>query len=146
MWVVLYLISKIVVMIIFDYIFYRLHNLYASKEKFGSSVFTASLYVSLLESLTLFSIFLTFQVITDDCFLTREFLQQHKPYSKYGILLLAILIEILNYFKYSKREKKEALQRRFKNHFMNKVIKPWMFLILGAFLFGLPMLVNYFVK
>ncbi|MBW8331040.1 MAG: hypothetical protein K0M40_03385 [Prolixibacteraceae bacterium] len=131
---------------IFDYIFYRLNNLYASKEKYGSSVFTAALYVSFLEFLTLFSIFVTFQVVTNDSFQTREFLQQYKPYSKYGILLIFFLFEIFNYLRYRKKNTREALQRRFKNHFMNKIIKPWMFIILGAFLFGLPMLVNCFVK
>ncbi|OFX60298.1 MAG: hypothetical protein A2066_02225 [Bacteroidetes bacterium GWB2_41_8] len=131
---------------IFDYIFYRLNNLYASKEKYGSSVFTAALYVSFLEFLTLYSIVVTFQVVTNDSFLTREFLQQYKPYSKYGLLLIFFLFEIFNYLRYRKMKTKEALQRRFKNHFMNKIIKPWMFIILGAFLFGLPILVHYFVK
>ncbi|HCY42058.1 MAG TPA: hypothetical protein DHV48_11995 [Prolixibacteraceae bacterium] len=131
---------------IFDYIFYRLNNLYASKEKYGSSVFTAALYVSFLEFLTLCSIVVTFQVVTNDSFLTREFLQQYNPYSKYGLLLIFFLFEIFNYLRYRKMKTKEALQRRFKNHFMNKIIKPWMFIILGAFLFGLPILVHYFVK
>ena len=131
---------------IFDYIFYRLYNLYASKEKYRSSVFTAALYVSVLEFLTLFSIFVTFQVVTNDSFQTREFLQQHKPFSKYGILLISILLEIFNYLRYRKKNTRETLQGRFKNHFMNKIIKPWMFLILGAFLFGLPMLVHYLFK
>ena len=133
-------------MMIFDYIFYRLYNLYASKEKRGSSVFTAALYLSVLEFLALYSIFVTFQVITHDSFSTREFLQEHKLYSKYGIIIIAIALEAYNYIKYRKKEKREILQKQFNRHPLNKFVKPWMFLLLGALLFGLPILVHYLIE
>jgi len=133
-------------MIIFDYIFYRFHNLYTSKEKDGSAVFTAALYLSFLEFLILYSSFVTFQVLTNDSFSTREFLQDYKPYSKYGLLLIIILLEIFNYLNYRKKEKRELLQKQFNRHPLNKAMQPWMFLLFGAFLFGLPILIDYLIK
>lgn len=120
--------------------------MYASKEKHGPSVFTAALYLSFLEFIIIYSIFVTFQIVTNDSFSTREFLQERKPYSKYGILIIVFALEVYNYLKYRKKEKRVILQKQFNRHPLNKIIKPWMFLILGVFLFGLPILVNYIIK
>ena len=133
-------------MIIFDYIFYRLYNLYASKEKHGSSTFTAGLFLSVLQLLLLYCIIMTIMIITDDAFSIREYLQEHKPYSRYAIVVVAIVLEVYNYLKYSKKEKRDVIWKQFRRHPLNKVIKPWMFLILGAFLFMLPILVDILIK
>jgi hypothetical protein len=133
-------------MIVLDYLFYRLCNFYDKKERHGTPVFTAALYLSFLELLFLYSVIVTFQVVTNDSFGIREFLQEYKPYSIYGILLILVLFEVFNYLKYRKKEKQESLKKRFKNHFLNRIIKPWMFLILGAFLFALPILIHYLIK
>lgn len=130
----------------FDYMFYRLYSFYEEKEKGGASTFTAALYLSFLQFLVLYSIIATFQVVTKDSFSTRELLQQYEPYSKYLVLSILILLEIFNYLRYRKKDKQESLQRRFKNHPLNKILKLWMFLTLGVFLIGLPILIHYVIK
>ncbi len=133
-------------MIISDYIFYRIYDFYFRKEKDLNPLLTTSGYLSFLQFLMIYCIFMLYAIILEDKFNVINWIISDKVLGKVLVISIFVALEIFNYLRYRKKEKRNILQKRFKRHPLNKVIKPWMFLLLGALLFGLPILVHYLIK
>ena len=131
---------------VFDYIFYRIYDFYSRKEKIPTALLTASGYLSFLQFLGVYCLVMVYGILSNTELNLIELLRKDKLFGKALIFLIFVGFEIYNFFRYRKKEKQESLQRRFKKHSLNRIIKPWMFLVLGVFLFGLPILVHYLIK
>jgi magnesium-transporting ATPase (P-type) len=129
-------------MIVFDYIFYRLNRLYSKKEKDGTPIFNSSMYVTFLQWLTLYSLVMTLQIITNEFFRDLGFTHQQKKLIKAALVLVFTIWTIANYFRYKKKLKNKSLQNTFDGHPINKLISPWMFYVFAAILFTFPILVS----
>ena len=102
-----------------DYIFYRMYLAYKKHE--GAGRFSATLYVSAIETLLTFPfIFILLSII--------------KAKGDLIVLLMfslpAILFLIMNYRRYFKRGMIEQLKSKFKNSRYNHWIKNWMLYLL----------------
>ncbi|WP_417199894.1 hypothetical protein, partial [Bizionia sp.] len=65
-------------------------------------------------------------------------------YLKIVIVILAISLDIFNYFYYKHRYK--LLVERFKRHQLNKKFKIWMLIFVGVGLLLIPFLYKYLLK
>ncbi len=131
---------------IFDYLFYRMYDYYHRNEKIPSALLTASGYLSFLQFLMIYCVLMLYAIIFDKKFDVIEWLRRDKALGKVLVLSVFLSLEVYNYLRYRKKERQEVLQKRFYRHPLNKVIKPWMFLLLGALLFSLPIFVDYLIK
>ncbi len=123
-----------------------MYDFYFRKEKDLKPFLTASGYLSFLQFLMVYCILMLYTIVLEDKFNVIDWIRGDKALGKVLVLLIFVVLEIFNYLRYRKKEKREILQKQFNRHPLNKVIKPWMFLLLGALLFGLPILVHYLIK
>lgn len=121
----------------FDYIFYRLYTYYDKKEKGSTPVSTAAMYLSFLQILMIFSIYMIAD-ITLDGKLGIWKLPINEIYLKIGIVVFAVLVDLLNFLRYKKQHK--TLVSKFRNHPLNMKFKVWMLYFIGAGLLILPFL------
>lgn len=87
-----------------------------------------------------------YTIVLEDKFSVIECIRSYKTLGEILIFSMFVVLEIFNILRYRKKEKRDVLQKRFNRHPLNKVIKPWMFLLLGALLFGLPILTHYLIS
>ena len=120
---------------IFDYIFYRLHQLYKVKEKKGSPIYTASLYLSIIQILLLFFVFMTINVMFNG-----KFLLKHLPLDRTFVKVIGIglmmALNVFNFFRY--KRKVHELRKKFRIHPLNQVFKVWMLYFIGVGLIIIP--------
>ncbi len=121
----------------FDYIFYRLYSYYDKKEKGSTPVSTAAMYLSFLQILMIFSIYMIADITLDGKVGIWK-LPINEIYLKIGIVVFAILVDLLNFLKYKKQHK--TLVSKFRNHPLNAKFKVWMLYFIGAGLLILPFL------
>ena len=76
----------VIVSVMFDFVFYRLYLFYERREKGRDSVWTASLYVTLLQFLMMYSIVIFIDIFTDKALLF---------YVLHGNKTLAIIISLV---------------------------------------------------
>lgn len=127
----------------FDYIFYRLYTFYKKKEKNNSPVYTAALYLSIMQILLFFSIFMTINVLFQGKLLLKNLPIERSLLKILGVSLM-ISLNIFNYFLYKKKINKLILQ--FKNHSLNNSLKMWMLIFIGVGLFLIPFLLREMLK
>lgn len=123
-----------------------MYDFYFRKDKARNPFLTASSYLSILQFLMVYCILMLYAIVLGDKFNVIDWIRSDKVLGKVLVLSIFVVLEIFNYLRYRKKEKREVLQKQFNRHPLNKVIKPWMFLILGALLFGLPILAHYLIK
>jgi len=127
----------------FDYIFYRLYSFYDRKEKGITPISTAAMYLSFLQILMVFFLYMVVNISLNGKIALKE-LPINDAYLKIGIVVFALLLNVFNYVIYKKKHK--ALIEKFRNHPLNKKFKVWMFYIVGAGLFLLPFLYRAVLK
>jgi len=127
----------------FDYIFYRLYCFYYKNEKGRTPVSTAVLYLSVLQILILFFLYMLINISLKGKISLKE-LQIDGAYLKLGFVVFALLLNLLNYINYKRKYK--TLVEKFKNHPLNKKLKLWMLYIIGAGLFLFPFLYSAILK
>ena len=124
---------------VINYIFYRLYKHY-NKE---NPIFTASIYISALEIIMIYFVFMMYNAIFyHKSLIGRDF------FLKFGIsqeegklyaLLFYVILQLANYLYY--KDKIKNYDIRFANHPMNKWFKLWMLYFIGLFLFFFPILI-----
>lgn len=127
----------------FDYIFYRLYIFYDKKEKGVSPISTAVLYLSVLQFLMVFFVYMIVNISLRGKISLKE-LPIDVAYLKIGFVVLSLLLDIFNYITYKRKYK--TLVDKYKNHPLNKKFKVWMLYLLGAGLFLLPFLYRAILK
>jgi len=126
----------------FDYIFYTLYKYYNEKEKGQSPIHTASMYVSFMQLLMIYFLFMMIDVFINLNYLRRSLnISDTSGYMFIVGLLLSLFT--INYFRY--KRKIRALESRFKNHPLNKKFKVWMIILIMAGLFILPPILRAYV-
>lgn len=121
----------------FDYIFYRLYSFYDKKEKGVTPISTAAMYLSFLQILMVFFLYMVVNISLNGKIALKE-LPINDTYLKIGLVVFALLLDVFNYVIYKRKHK--ALIGKFRNHPLNKKFKVWMLYIVGAGLFLLPFL------
>jgi len=127
----------------FDYIFYRLYIFYNKKEKGVAPISTAVLYLSVLQILMAFFIYMIVNISLRGKINSNE-LFIDSTYLKIVFVVFALLLNLFNYSIYKRKYK--ILINRFRSHPMNKRLKVWMLYILGTGLFLLPFLYSAILK
>ena len=127
----------------FDYIFYRLYSFYDKKEKGSTPISTAALYLSVLQILMVFFLYMLVNISLKGKIALKE-LPIDGAYLKLGFVVFALLLNLFNYIIYKRKHK--VLIDRFRSHPMNRRFKVWMLYILGASLFLLPFLYRAILK
>jgi len=127
----------------FDYIFFRLYCFYYKNEKRSTPVSTAALYLSVLQILMIFSLYMLVNISLKGKIALKE-LPMDGAYLKLGFVVFALLLNLFNYIIYKRKHK--TLVEKFRNHPLNKKFKVWMLYILGAGLFLLPFLYRAILK
>jgi hypothetical protein len=127
----------------FDYIFYRLYTFYDKKEKGSTPISTAAMYLSFLQILIVFFLYMIFNITLNGKIALKE-IPINGTYLKIGIVVLALSLDVFNYIIYKRKHK--TLVDKFRNHPLNKKFKVWMLYILGAGLFLLPFLYRAILK
>ena len=127
----------------FDYIFYRLYSFYDKKEKGSTPISTAAMYLSFLQILMVFFLYMIVNITLNGKVALKE-LPINDAYLKIGIVVFALFLDMFNYIIYKRKHK--TLVEKFKNHPLNKKFKVWMLYILGAGLFLLPFLYRAILK
>jgi len=121
----------------FDYIFYRLYSFYDKKEKGSTPISTAAMYLSFLQILLVFFLYMIVNISLRGEIAPKELLID-STYLKIGLVVFALLLNLFNNIIYKRKHK--VLIDRFRNHPMNRRFKVWMLYFLGASLFLLPFL------
>jgi hypothetical protein len=121
----------------FDYIFFRLYSFYNIKENGVSPIFTAVIFLSFLQILLVYFIYMVVNITLNGEITIKE-LPINRNYLKIGIVVATLLLEVFNYVIYKRKYK--ALIIKYSNHSFNQKFKMWMLLIIGAGLFLLPIL------
>lgn len=121
----------------FDYIFYRLYSFYYKKEKGSTPISTAAMYLSFLQILMGFFLYMILNITLNGKIALKE-LPINGSYLKIGIVVFGLLLDVFNYIIYKRKYK--TLVDKFRNHPLNNRLKVWMLYILGAGLFLLPFL------
>ena len=126
-------------MAVINYIFYRLYKHY-NKE---NPVFTSAIYISALEIMIIYFIFMMYNAVFyhksllgKDLFLKLGINQAD---GKIYAILFYVILQLANYLYYKNRVK--GYETRFANHPMNKWFKLWMLYFIGLFLFFFPILI-----
>ncbi len=127
----------------FDYIFYRLYTFYDEKEKGSTPISTAALYLSVLQILMVFSLYMIINISLKGKIALKDS-SNDGAYLKIGFVIVALILNLFNYIIYKKKHK--ILVDKFRNHPLNKKFKVWMLYILGAGLFLLPFLYSTILK
>ena len=127
----------------FDYIFYRLYSFYDKKEKGVTPISPAAMYLSFLQILMVFFLYMVVNISLNGKIALKE-LPINDTYLKIGIVVFALLLDVFNYVIYKRKYK--ALIGKFRNHPLNKKFKVWMLYIVGAGLFLLPFLYRAVLK
>ncbi len=127
----------------FDYIFFRLFSFYDKKEKGITPISTAAMYLSFLQILIVFFIYMVVNIFLNGKVAFKE-LSINNNYLKIGIMVAALLLNVFNYIIYKRKHK--VLISRYRNHPLNKKFKIWMLYIVGAGLFLLPFLYRSVLK
>lgn len=127
----------------FDYIFYRLYTFYDKEEKGSTPISTAALYLSVLQILMVFFLYMLINISLKGKIAPKD-LSNDGAYLKLGFVVFALLLNLFNYIIYKKKHK--TLVDKFRNHPLNKKFKVWMLYILGAGLFLLPFLYRAILK
>lgn len=129
----------------FDYIFYRLLIFYQKKNPKSFPISTSTLYLSGMQFFMAFCVFMTINVFLRGE-LSKGLVDMNRNWLKFEIVVLFFVLELFNYLKYKKKEKIDFLKGKYKNHHLNNVIKPWMFIVFGIGLFFFPILVSSILK
>lgn len=127
----------------FNYIFYRLYIFYDKKEKGSTPISTAAMYLSFLQILVIFFLYMVINISLEGKIAIKELLI-NSNYLKIGIVVAALLLDVFNYIIYKRKHK--ALIQRYRNHPLNKRFKVWMLYFVGAGLFLLPFLYRAILK
>ena len=116
--------------------------MYLKKEKGGSPAYSASIYLTFLQILLIFSIFMTLNVFLEGRILLKNLSIDETLIKALGVLFM-IGLNTFNYLHY--KEKADALKSKYKNHPLNKRFKIWMLYLVAlsllCFPFALKMLI-----
>lgn len=127
----------------FDYIFYRLYSIYDKKEKNSTPISTAAMYLSFLQILIMFFLYMILNISLHGKIALKE-LAINGIYLKIVLVVLALFLDMFNYIIYKRKHK--TLVVKYRNHPLNKKFKLWMLYILGAGLMLLPFLYAAILK
>ena len=130
-------------MTMFDFFFYRLYVFYEKKERNGDSVWTAALYVTLLQFLMLYSVVIFIDIFLDKVLLTSVF---HGNKILVTVVSIAILLVIFLSNRYHYRHKLETIISKYKKCPGNKWFKIWMIAAIMMVLLLSPILWNEIYK
>ena len=133
----------VIVSVMFDFVFYRLYLFYERREKGRDSVWTASLYVTLLQFLMMYSIVIFIDIFTDKALL---FYVLHGNKTLAIIISLVTMVSLLLVNLYHYRHKYNAIVKKCKNKAANKWFKIWMIAALMMVLLASPVLWNELYK
>lgn len=121
----------------FDYIFYRLYIFYNEKENGVTPISTAALYLSVLQILMVFCIYMIINISLHGKISLKE-IPINSNYLKIGVVVAALILEAVNYIIYKRRYR--VLIRKYRDHSLNRKITMWMIYVFGVMLFLLPFL------
>ena len=121
----------------FDFIFQALYSYYEKKEKGGDSVWTASLYVSIIEYMVLCSFLIMLDILSQGIVSMNSF-NVNKTLQKVIFLSAGALLYVINLKRY--RRKKGTIIFKFKNHPANRWFRVWMIVVLMFLLVFSPVL------
>lgn len=122
----------------FDFIFYKLYLFYEKKEKGNDSVWTAALYVSILQFLMLYSIVIFIDIFSNKVLLND--LTNNKIIVIIISLTILILLFLFNCHRYRKLH--SSIVSKYKNRPTNQWFKIWMIGALMMILLLSPILWN----
>ena len=88
----------------FDYIFFRLYSFYDKKEKGITPISTAVMYLSFLQILMIFVIYMVVKMSLGGKIALKE-LPININYFKIGIVAAALVLDIFNYMIYKRKYK-----------------------------------------
>lgn len=118
--------------------------MYMKKE--GGAIFTSILYLSVIHLLFIYCFVVGSRIISADENLgITKIDDKYDLYGKVGAIIIITLISILNYLKYRNKERRDKIEKRFKDHRLTKTIKPWMILVFGLILFLFPVYFSPFI-
>jgi hypothetical protein len=124
---------------VINYIFYRLYKHYKKENP----IFTAAIYISILEIALLYFIFMMYNgIFYPERILGKELLIKldvSQGEGKFYAVTFYVVLQLVNYLYYKNRVK--TYESKFSNHPMNKWFKLWMLYIIGLFLFFFPILI-----
>lgn len=130
-------------MAVINYIFYRLYIHYRKRD---NTVYTAVMYISMLEIFAFFFVFMMYNSIFCN---TRNLFKELLDYydiDHTGMKLFAIsfciVLALTNYFFY--RNKVKKYEMKYISHPMNKRFKLWMLYFVVLFLIFIPILIFKF--
>ena len=127
----------------FDYIFYRLYVLYNKKEKGSAPISSAAVFLSFLQILTAFFIYMVVNISLRGKIDIKQLLINDDSI-KLGLVIVAILLDVFNYFFYKNRI--GLLLEKYRNSPLNRKFKVWMLYLIGTALFLFPFLYGALLK
>lgn len=127
---------------IFDYLFYRLYTFYEARDKNGSPLFTSALYLSFIQMVLLYVIVSMFIITTKDHFNILIWLRENKTLAKASIVILAVLLEVMNYIRYNNRQRRDELRNRFGSNKLNQRFDVWLLMPIVILLIFLPAILS----
>lgn len=123
----------------FDFIFYRLYLFYEKREKGGDSVWTASLYVTILQFLMIYSLVIFIDIFTNKVLLDTV-LDGNKMIAIAISLLVIVSLFLFNRNRYRRRF--ADIVSKCKKCSRNRWFKIWMVAALMMLLLLSPILWN----
>ena len=123
----------------FDFFFYRLYVFYEKKERNGDSVWTAALYVTLLQFLMLYSVVIFIDIFSNKVLLTSVF---HGNKMLATFISVVILNSLFLFNRYRYRHKLETIISKYKKCPGNTWFKIWMIAVIMMVLLLSPILWN----
>ena len=126
-----------------DFIFTRLYQFYEKREQESNSVFSSSIYISVLRILLFYSLVMMLDIFSGGR-LSVSNLQVNKTLLKLVFVLAFISMMFLDYKRYKKKHKE--FLAKYKNSSSNRWFKIWMVGALIVILFLSPILWNEIFK
>ena len=123
----------------FDFIFYRLYLFYEKREKGGDSVWTASLYVTMLQFLMIYSLVIFIDIFTNKVLLDT-ILDGNKMIAI--VISLAVIVSLFLFNRNRYRRKHDFIVSKCKKYPANRWFKIWMIAALMMLLLLSPILWN----
>lgn len=130
----------------FDYLFFRIYQFYEKHEKGWDSTWRASLYISAIEFLIVYSIFMFFDIFLGKSLSNSFFVQSHPWFVKAVSISLMFVLYFINQKRY-RRRKEKILNKYKKKKTTNHNVMFMVFLtFLTLLLFFSPVLWNELYK
>jgi len=125
---------------ILNYAFYKIYNHYSKVNDERFPLFTAAIYISVLEISFLFFIILSVNAIFyNDRLIATDFLELiglNQIGGKIMVVIFCIVVHFINYLFYKK--KITEIQKQYKMHSFNSWFRLWMLYLIGFLFFAIP--------